>query len=63
MRGFIASPRITLRVAFAPSGLVSWWRAESNALDAVGFNHGVPENDISFTAGDSRAVQGGAHGQ
>jgi len=24
-----------------PSGLVSWWQAESNALDSVGRNNGV----------------------
>ena len=34
----------------APSGLVSWWRAEGNALDAVGGNDGTFSN-ASFSPG------------
>ena len=33
------------------SGLVSWWRAETNAQDAVGGNNGVLLNGVSFDAG------------
>jgi hypothetical protein len=36
----------------APSGLVSWWQAESNALDSVGANNGNLFSDVSFVAGE-----------
>jgi hypothetical protein len=35
----------------APAGLVSWWRAESNALDSVGGNNGTPFNGAGFAPG------------
>jgi RHS repeat-associated protein len=35
----------------APTGLVSWWRAESNALDSAGGNNGSLSNGVSFVAG------------
>ncbi|MDD5139086.1 MAG: FG-GAP-like repeat-containing protein [Verrucomicrobiales bacterium] len=36
----------------APSGLVSWWRAEGNALDSIGGNNGFVTNGvISYSAG------------
>jgi hypothetical protein len=35
-----------------PSGLVSWWRAEGNALDSVGTNNGVLENGAGFGPGE-----------
>ena len=31
-----------------PSGLVSWWRAESNAFDQVALNHGTLYNGASM---------------
>lgn len=34
-----------------PAGIVSWWRAENNALDAIGTNHGTLSNGTSFAAG------------
>ncbi len=34
-----------------PAGLISWWRAEGNALDTFGTNHGVLTNGASFAAG------------
>src|SRR6266446_2052428 len=34
-----------------PSGIVSWWRAESNALDSVDGNNGVLLNGASIVAG------------
>ena len=34
-----------------PSGLVSWWKAEGNALDQVGGNNGVLLNGVGFDAG------------
>ena len=34
-----------------PAGLISWWRAEGNALDSIGTNHGVLTNGTSFAAG------------
>ena len=35
----------------APGGLVGWWRAENNAKDSAGTNHGVPRNGAGFAAG------------
>jgi hypothetical protein len=35
-----------------PSGLVSWWRAESNALDYVGGNNGTLANNAGYTTGE-----------
>jgi hypothetical protein len=35
----------------APSGLVGWWRAESNALDSVGGNNGVLMNGAGYAPG------------
>ncbi len=34
-----------------PAGLISWWRAEGNALDTFGTNHGVLTNGAAFAAG------------
>ncbi len=34
-----------------PSGLVSWWRAENSAVDAVGTNNGALQNGAAFAAG------------
>jgi hypothetical protein len=45
----------TLRVlapVAAPSGLISWWRAENNALDSVSTNHGVLTNGANFAPGN-----------
>jgi len=35
-----------------PSGIESWWRAESNALDSIGTNNGTLINGASYTAGE-----------
>jgi RHS repeat-associated protein len=35
----------------APAGLISWWRAESNALDSAGSNNGSLSNGVSFADG------------
>jgi hypothetical protein len=35
-----------------PSGLVSWWRAETNALDEVGGNNGSLHNGVGFASGE-----------
>jgi hypothetical protein len=35
----------------APAGLVGWWRAENNAQDSAGTNHGVLRNGAGFAAG------------
>src|SRR5258708_18649374 len=37
--------------ATPPSGLISWWRGESNALDEIGGNNGMLINGTMFTAG------------
>jgi CSLREA domain-containing protein len=34
-----------------PAGLVSWWRAESNANDFAGSNNGVLQNGATFATG------------
>jgi Concanavalin A-like lectin/glucanases superfamily/Putative Ig domain len=35
----------------APAGLVGWWRAENNAQDSAGTNHGLLRNGAGFVAG------------
>jgi hypothetical protein len=35
----------------APSGLVAWWRAESNTLDSIGINNAVPSPQL-YTNGE-----------
>jgi hypothetical protein len=35
----------------APAGLVGWWRAEGDALDSAGSNHGALRNGAGFAAG------------
>ena len=34
-----------------PTGLVSWWRGENNALDSVNGNHGILQNGAGFSGG------------
>src|SRR6266568_270117 len=36
----------------APAGLVSWWRAEGNALDSAGTNNGTTPFGIAYTSGE-----------
>jgi hypothetical protein len=45
------SIQIYARVA-SPPGIISWWRAENNALDAVGTNDGVLTNGGTYAAGE-----------
>ena len=35
----------------APSGLVSWWQAEGNALDSADGNNGTLQNGATIVAG------------
>jgi len=35
-----------------PSGIVSWWKGESNATDIVGGNNGTLVNNAGYTAGE-----------
>jgi hypothetical protein len=35
-----------------PSGLVSWWKGESNALDSVSGNNGTLQGGVIFAAGE-----------
>src|SRR5215468_10310391 len=35
----------------APSGLVSWWRGEGNALDSAGTNNGTLVGNVTFAPG------------
>jgi hypothetical protein len=36
----------------APSGLVSWWRAENDANDAIGVNNGTIVNGVTYGLGE-----------
>lgn len=36
----------------APPGLISWWRAEGNAMDTVGGNNGILVGGAGFVAGE-----------
>jgi alpha-tubulin suppressor-like RCC1 family protein len=40
---------LTVKVP-APSGIVSWWRGESNARDCVGTNHGTLTNNTTYAS-------------
>ncbi len=35
-----------------PTGVVSWWRAENDAVDAIGNNNGTLLNGLSFATGE-----------
>jgi uncharacterized repeat protein (TIGR03803 family) len=54
--GSVTSSVVTLTVSGVatppPTGLVSWWRAESNALDSVGSNNGTLVNGATFASGE-----------
>jgi hypothetical protein len=50
--GFAVALRAPDACVGAPSGLVSWWRAEGNLLDSVGTNNGVALGTISFNKGE-----------
>ena len=39
------------QIALPPLGLVSWWKAEGNAADAMGANPGTLQEPMSFVAG------------
>ena len=39
-------------LASAPSGIVSWWRAEGNALDSIGTNNGALVGGAGYAAGE-----------
>jgi len=52
--GAFSDQLTTLRVIApvpAPSGLISWWRAEGNALDSAGANHGTASNGVVYVQG------------
>jgi hypothetical protein len=52
--GAFSDQLTTLRVFSpvpAPSGLISWWRAEGNALDSAGSNHGTASNGVAYVQG------------
>ncbi len=49
-----ADQTFTLRVlplAPPPAGIVGWWRAQNDAQDAIGTNHGTLTNGATFAAG------------
>ena len=37
---------------YAPSGMISWWRAEGNALDSIGTNNGTLGGGMTFDTGE-----------
>lgn len=52
--GAFSDQLTTLRVIApvpAPSGLISWWRGEGNALDSAGTNHGTASNGVVYVEG------------
>ncbi|MDB6136322.1 MAG: hypothetical protein JWM59_4565 [Verrucomicrobiales bacterium] len=52
--GLIQTRICSLRVVLSasrPPGLISWWRAENNAQDAIGGNHGVAAGPSGYRAG------------
>ena len=52
--GAFSDQQTTLRVlqpVTAPSGLISWWRGEGNALDSAGTNHGTASNGVVYVQG------------
>ncbi len=52
--GFFADQSFSLHVAVPTTpaaGLISWWRAENNAQDAIGANNGVAANGASYAPG------------
>ncbi|HJT80863.1 MAG TPA: LamG-like jellyroll fold domain-containing protein, partial [Chthoniobacterales bacterium] len=47
----------------APAGLVSWWQADGNAMDAVGGNNGIVQGAVTFVSGKAgQAFSLGGHG-
>jgi hypothetical protein len=49
--GSVTSLPATLTVQEFPASLISWWRAEGDALDSVGTNLGTLQGAVSFTNG------------
>jgi hypothetical protein len=45
------SPSLAQQCVTPPSGLVSWWGADNNALDMVGTNNGTSMNGATYAAG------------
>jgi hypothetical protein len=35
-----------------PSGLISWWPAEGDAIDSIGGNNGAPTGGVSYVSGE-----------
>ncbi len=51
--GAFAPPRAAAdRCVTPPAGLISWWRAESNAADVLNVNNGTLEGGVTFAAGE-----------
>ena len=46
-----STPLTTNNCVVAPSGLVSWWKAEGNGLDSADGNHGTLLNGADFASG------------
>lgn len=45
------TPTPTPTCVTAPSGIVSWWRADDNAWDVMNLNNGVLQNGATFSPG------------
>ncbi|MCX8027655.1 MAG: SBBP repeat-containing protein, partial [Thermodesulfovibrionales bacterium] len=48
---FITVIRQATACAPAPTGMISWWKAEDNANDSVGTNHGTLQNGATYATG------------
>jgi hypothetical protein len=44
---------VTPTCAAPPSGILSWWRAEGNAYDLVGTNHGTLTGGVAYGPGEA----------
>ncbi|MDB6034635.1 MAG: cell wall/surface repeat protein, partial [Verrucomicrobiales bacterium] len=48
---FVDDVHVSLACSPAPAGVVSWWRGEGDASDAVGINNGAVNGNVSFAPG------------
>lgn len=47
----VVSLTVTSLCVAPPAGLVSWWQAESNAVDFIGENNGQPQSGVAYGKG------------
>jgi len=47
----LRSAKVSAQCVPVPPGIVSWWRAEGNALDSVGGHHGTTMGPVTYVPG------------